>query len=82
MGRKAGVDGWENLTPTGIRSPDRPARSESLYRLSYRVTNTLILLVSEVTIVYKPITVTTARVVERHGLSYGGGNIPGYSWRF
>ena len=22
---------------TGIRSPDRPARSESLYRLSYRV---------------------------------------------
>jgi hypothetical protein len=27
--------GAENLTPTGIRSPDRPARSESLYRLSY-----------------------------------------------
>ena len=26
----------ENLTPTGIRSPDRPARSQSLYRLSYR----------------------------------------------
>ena len=25
----------ENLVPTGIRSPDRPARSESLYRLSY-----------------------------------------------
>ena len=25
----------ENLAPTGIRSPDRPARSESLYRLSY-----------------------------------------------
>jgi len=25
----------ENLTPTGIRSPDRPARSQSLYRLSY-----------------------------------------------
>ena len=24
------------LPPTGIRSPDRPARSESLYRLSYR----------------------------------------------
>jgi hypothetical protein len=23
--------------PTGIRSPDRPARSESLYRLSYPV---------------------------------------------
>ena len=26
----------ENLSPTGIRSPDRPARSQSLYRLSYR----------------------------------------------
>jgi hypothetical protein len=25
----------ENLAPTGIRSPDRPARSESLYLLSY-----------------------------------------------
>ena len=25
----------ENLAPTGIRSPDRPARSRSLYRLSY-----------------------------------------------
>ena len=25
----------ENLAPTGIRSADRPARSESLYRLSY-----------------------------------------------
>ena len=26
--------GAENLVPTGIRSPDRPARSESLYQLS------------------------------------------------
>jgi hypothetical protein len=25
----------ENLTPTGIRSPDLPAHSESLYRLRY-----------------------------------------------
>jgi hypothetical protein len=25
----------ENLATTGIRSPDRPARSQSLYRLSY-----------------------------------------------
>ena len=25
----------ENLAPNGIRSPDRPARSQSLYRLSY-----------------------------------------------
>ena len=36
-------------SPTGIRSPDRPARSESLYRLSYpgtrtceRITNTIL----------------------------------------
>ena len=27
--------GAENLAPTGIRSPDRPAHSQSLYRLSY-----------------------------------------------
>jgi hypothetical protein len=26
--------GAENLAPTGIRSPDRQTRSESLYRLS------------------------------------------------
>jgi hypothetical protein len=26
----------ENLAPTGIRSPDRPALSQYLYRLSYR----------------------------------------------
>ena len=30
--------GAENLAPTGIRSPDRPARSQSLYRLSYPAT--------------------------------------------
>ena len=27
--------GVENLAPTGIRSPERPARSQSLYRLRY-----------------------------------------------
>jgi hypothetical protein len=27
----------KNFAPTGIRSPDRPARSQSLYRLSYPV---------------------------------------------
>jgi hypothetical protein len=27
--------GAENLATTGIRIPDRPTRSESLYRLSY-----------------------------------------------
>jgi hypothetical protein len=36
-GLAAGPDwtGVEHLTPTGNRSPDRPARSESLYRLRY-----------------------------------------------
>jgi hypothetical protein len=27
--------GVEDLAPTGIQSPDHPARNESLYRLSY-----------------------------------------------
>ena len=31
--------GTKNLAPTGIRSPDRPARSESPYRLSYPISN-------------------------------------------
>ena len=34
--------GAENLAPTGIRSPDRPARSQSLYRLSYLAHNIII----------------------------------------
>jgi len=28
--------GAENLAPTGIRSLDRPARSQSLYRLNFQ----------------------------------------------
>ena len=35
--------GAENLAPTGIRSPDRPARSQSLYRLSYLARHTFLL---------------------------------------
>jgi hypothetical protein len=35
VGPRASLDGCGKLSPTGIRSPDRPARSESLYRLSY-----------------------------------------------
>ena len=36
MGPTAGLDGCgkSRPPPAGIRSPDRPARSESLYRLS------------------------------------------------
>ena len=35
VGPRVGVDGCGKLARTGIRSPDRPVRSESLYRLSY-----------------------------------------------
>ena len=35
MGPRAFGTAAEILAHTGIRSPDRPARSESLYRLSY-----------------------------------------------
>jgi hypothetical protein len=36
QGRRADLDGWgKSRPPNGIRSPDRPARSESLYQLSY-----------------------------------------------
>jgi hypothetical protein len=33
VGPRAGMDGCGKSYPTRIRSPDRPARSESLYRL-------------------------------------------------
>jgi hypothetical protein len=33
VGARAGLDGAENFTTTGIRSPDGPARSETIYRL-------------------------------------------------
>jgi hypothetical protein len=35
VGRRVGLDSAENLAPTGIRFPVRPALSQSLYRLSY-----------------------------------------------
>ena len=39
VGRRALVDGAEKLSSTGIRSPDRPARSETPCRLSYPGSN-------------------------------------------
>ena len=36
MGPRAGLDRCGKSRPTGIRSPHRPPRSQSLYRLSYR----------------------------------------------
>ena len=38
MGPRVGLDG-EKSRPTGIRSLDRPARSQLLYRLSYPAHN-------------------------------------------
>ena len=35
VGPMVGLEGRINLARTGIRSPDHPARSQSLYRLSY-----------------------------------------------
>jgi hypothetical protein len=35
VGPRAGLDKCGKSPPTGIRSPRRPARSQSLYRLSY-----------------------------------------------
>jgi hypothetical protein len=35
VGPRAGLDGRKILPPPGIRSPNLPARSQSLYRLSY-----------------------------------------------
>ena len=35
VGPKAGLDGCGKSRPTGFRYPDRPARNESPYQLSY-----------------------------------------------
>jgi hypothetical protein len=35
VGPSAGMDRCGKFLPTGIRSPDRPARSQSLYRIRY-----------------------------------------------
>ena len=35
VGPQAGLDRCGKSRPTGIRSPDRPVRSESIYRLRY-----------------------------------------------
>ena len=41
MSLRFGVDKCGNSLPTEIRSPDRPARSDSLYRLTYPSSKTL-----------------------------------------
>ena len=41
MGLRAGLDKCGKSLPTGIRSPDLPVRSDSLYRLTYPSSKTL-----------------------------------------
>ena len=35
VGPRAGLNNWGKSRPTGILSPDRPAHSQSLYRMNY-----------------------------------------------
>ena len=39
VGPRAGLEKVRKISPPGTRSPDRPARSQSLYRLSYPTHN-------------------------------------------
>jgi hypothetical protein len=45
MGLRAGLTSAENFAKPGIRSPDRRARSESLYRLRYPGSILLLILI-------------------------------------
>ena len=42
VGPMAGLDRFGESLPTGIRSPDRPARSQPLYRLNYPTHSALV----------------------------------------
>jgi hypothetical protein len=63
VGPRASLDGCGNSSPPapGIRSPDRPARSESLYRLSYPGPRPLH--VTKLTIFWATFTKTKERVL-------------------
>jgi len=43
--------GAENLAPIGIRSPDRPARSQSVYRLGYPAQHFYIVINEQCTVI-------------------------------
>jgi hypothetical protein len=60
VGPRDSLDGCGISRPTGIRSPDHPARSESLYRLSYPgpIMEEVLLSISDET--YKNLNVYTA----------------------
>jgi len=54
VGSRAGWTGAENLAPTWIRSPDRPTRSQSLYRLRYPAHHIYIYLLTYLPMVHSP----------------------------
>ena len=69
MGPRASLDGCgKSRPPTGIRSPDRPARSESLYRLSYSGSN---LGVSRIKSVRKKSGRLASNIVQHSGIIFG-----------
>ena len=56
--------GAENLAPTGIISPDSPAPSQSLYRLSYRG------LLCQIHSRYKTLNMKAPVMSQVHGVTY------------
>ena len=53
MGLRAGLDWCGKSRLTGIRSPDRPARRQSLYRLSYQVHWIIVLYYNNIRTIYE-----------------------------
>ena len=62
--------GAENLHPTGIRSPDRPTRCESLYRLSYPGSHICLVPRLRISGVIPPLLHTPAQPVQRQPRSW------------
>ena len=60
------MTGAEILAPTGIRSPDRPASSEWLYRLSYPGNQQMHLIKYNKIQIIKQFIVSTNRYMFRH----------------
>ena len=75
MGHRVGMDGCGKISPppTGIRSPDRPARCEPIYRLSYRgpliltgkKKETEVLEVKAVTVPFRPNEITNGMTCDQ-----------------
>jgi hypothetical protein len=74
--------GAENLAPTGIRSPDRPARSQSLYRLSYptHTINAYIRIVGHLTVITSLAPSQYSNVVQLESHCEGDGQRVATDW--